>query len=67
MPATPAAHRIAVFHSTCCGRGGGIRPVLGVPSTLTAGSPPVSTDWFSIARKSCGVPQCGQNGDSPLP
>ena len=38
------AQRIAAFHSTWRGRGGGRVPVVGSPSAPGCGSPPVSTD-----------------------
>jgi len=64
--ATTAAQRIAVFHSTCRGLGGGIAIVLAAP----APRPPLPARLHRLVlqrRLSCGAPHCGQNGDSPLP
>src|ERR1035437_1087854 len=66
MAATAAAQRMAVFHSTWRGLGGGMVPVVAPLPSADIASPPVSADWFASDRKSCGGPQGGQNGDPPL-
>ena len=58
IPETSSAHRIAAFQSTCRGRGGGMVPV--EPAATVS-----AVLWFSSDSRSCGAPQCGQNGDSP--
>jgi hypothetical protein len=53
---TSRAHRIAVFHSMTCGRGGGSAPVV----SMAAGS--LSSE---LGKYNCGAPQCGQKEESP--